>query len=373
MSVPFVAAGTGHRLILISTKTKREAGSGDFVCGTGLLSKRKGWWVLCDVSNYWMAEHEVSQAEFEQIMGTNPSSTKDPTLPVDQVTWSEAVAFCESLTQRDHKAGILPKDRIYRLPTLREWLTAAQPSGLNPPGGNVWHSENSSGKPYPITARRTRENGLQDLYGNVAEWTAPDPSAVKGWKHECELTARWLEAIYQQIDLQARKTENSWAHLLAVKATLRLPDDYLPIGQNMTPIEALANARDTLRSEGLGAGHPRILAIGAEIEHTRRDWAVPSDVTYQKAQSEYRINDEIRSTMREQMRKSSVEWEPDILADYFLARRGEDGSSCPSFETYLAIGGSVYDDPDTLLQRVVSGEMEDRTPGVGFRFVMADE
>jgi formylglycine-generating enzyme required for sulfatase activity len=57
---------------------------------------------------FWMGRYEVTQAEYLEVMGTNPSSHKgDLNLPVEYVTWDEAVAYCEALTERERQEGRL--------------------------------------------------------------------------------------------------------------------------------------------------------------------------------------------------------------------------------------------------------------------------
>ncbi len=65
-----------------------------------------------------MGVHEVTQAQYEQVMGKNPSHFKGATLPVEQVSYHDAVAFCKKLS-------VLPAEKAagceYRLPTQAEW------------------------------------------------------------------------------------------------------------------------------------------------------------------------------------------------------------------------------------------------------------
>src|SRR5690606_41150949 len=56
----------------------------------------------------WAGAHEVTQAEYERLGGSNPSYFKAPEHPVDSVTWFEAVRFCESLTAHEKTLGALP-------------------------------------------------------------------------------------------------------------------------------------------------------------------------------------------------------------------------------------------------------------------------
>ena len=127
---------------------------------------------------FHMAIHEVTQSEFQEVLGHNPSSTKAAHLPVDRVTRTEAASFCKVLTERDRAAGVLPKGKIYRLPTRREWLIAGIPSGLVRKGDSLeaiaWHQGNSAGLLHPVGAKEANAYGLHDMVGNAAEWTDYD-------------------------------------------------------------------------------------------------------------------------------------------------------------------------------------------------------
>jgi formylglycine-generating enzyme required for sulfatase activity len=70
---------------------------------------------------YWLGKYEVTQAEYEAVMGSNPSHFKGQRNPVETVSWNDAVAFCGKLTERERGAGRLPAGYEYRLPTEAEW------------------------------------------------------------------------------------------------------------------------------------------------------------------------------------------------------------------------------------------------------------
>ncbi|HEY5912273.1 MAG TPA: formylglycine-generating enzyme family protein, partial [Verrucomicrobiae bacterium] len=76
---------------------------------------------------FWMGKCEVTQAEYQKVMGNNPSAiTDDPTRPVERVSWFDAVEYCKKLTQLSEAAGWLPTNYIYRLPTEAEWEYACR-------------------------------------------------------------------------------------------------------------------------------------------------------------------------------------------------------------------------------------------------------
>lgn len=74
-----------------------------------------------------IVEQMVTQAEYQSVMSDNPSDfTGNPHRPVDQVTWFEAVQYCQRLTTNEQAAGRLPAGWVYRLPTEAEWKYACR-------------------------------------------------------------------------------------------------------------------------------------------------------------------------------------------------------------------------------------------------------
>ncbi|MBI3800777.1 MAG: SUMF1/EgtB/PvdO family nonheme iron enzyme [Deltaproteobacteria bacterium] len=122
---------------------------------------------------FYMGKDLVTQAQWEAVMGTNPSRfTDDPTLPVENVSWDDAQEFLRRLSE---KGGGEP----YRLPTEAEWEYAAragaatsycfgdEPSRLQE---YAWYGENSGGRTHPVGKLKPNAWGLYDVHGNVWEW-----------------------------------------------------------------------------------------------------------------------------------------------------------------------------------------------------------
>ena len=123
-----------------------------------------------------MGMHEVTQEQYQRVMGTNPSKFKGERNPVEQVGWTDAVAFCEKLST-------LPEERAtgfqYRLPTEAEWEygcragTVTEFSFGDDPAelsDYAWYEKNSGIKTHPVGEKRPNPAGLYDLHGNVYEW-----------------------------------------------------------------------------------------------------------------------------------------------------------------------------------------------------------
>jgi formylglycine-generating enzyme required for sulfatase activity len=73
------------------------------------------------VSGFYMSRYEVTQAEYEVVMGTNPGSFKDSKLPVEMVSWYDAVEYCNA---RSRKEGLMPAYKIRRSGDSRQKVTA---------------------------------------------------------------------------------------------------------------------------------------------------------------------------------------------------------------------------------------------------------
>lgn len=123
------------------------------------------------VRNFFIGRHEVTQAQWQAVMGSNPSNFVGDSLPVEQVSWDDAQQFCAMLSQI---TGLR-----FRLPTEAEWEYAARGGRMSKrhvfAGGNnrdnyVWYCVNSGGHTHPVGQLQPNELGLYDMCGNVAEW-----------------------------------------------------------------------------------------------------------------------------------------------------------------------------------------------------------
>jgi formylglycine-generating enzyme required for sulfatase activity len=126
---------------------------------------------MTNTDDFYIGKYEVTQAQWNAVMGGNPSHYKGDNLPVDNVSWNEAGEFIRKLNAATGKT--------YRLPMEKEWEYAARGGmksrGYNYSGSNdveevAWYVDNSELRPHPVGTKKTNELGIHDMSGNAWEW-----------------------------------------------------------------------------------------------------------------------------------------------------------------------------------------------------------
>ena len=122
-------------------------------------------------NDYYIGKYEVTQALWQTVMESNPSSFKGNNLPVEQVSWNDCQEFIGKLNSIT--------GRKFRLPTEAEWEYAArggkksrgyQYSGSSNISDVAWYNGNSGSKTHLVGTKQANELGLYDMCGNVLEW-----------------------------------------------------------------------------------------------------------------------------------------------------------------------------------------------------------
>jgi len=133
-----------------------------------------------------LGQYEVTQEQYEKLMGKTPSEFKGAQNPVEKVSWDEAVEFCRRLSE-------LPEEKaaghVYRLPTEAEWEYACRAGTTTAFSFGdsesdleeyAWYDENSEDTTHPVGQKKPNAWGLYDMHGNVWErcqdWHGKYPS-----------------------------------------------------------------------------------------------------------------------------------------------------------------------------------------------------
>ncbi|MGW3665076.1 formylglycine-generating enzyme family protein [Streptomyces sp. NPDC005141] len=145
---------------------------------------QRSWAV--ELAPYAIAEHPVTQGLYTEVTGLCPSGVRGDRLPVEGVSWWDAVRFCNALSRRDGLRPVyllgadgedIDRDASadgYRLPSEAEWENACRAGTTGPRYGPLdeiaWHRHNSGERMHEVGGKRPNSWGLHDMLGNVWEW-----------------------------------------------------------------------------------------------------------------------------------------------------------------------------------------------------------
>ena len=124
-------------------------------------------------NGFYLGKYEVTQEQYEKVMGINPSTYKDKNHPVDSVSWNDAVEFCEVLKKKEP----IPRGWEFSLPTEAQWEYACRAGtttrfswGDSLANGLANFKEFGRGKTNQVGSYKPNPWGFYDMHGNILEW-----------------------------------------------------------------------------------------------------------------------------------------------------------------------------------------------------------
>lgn len=124
-----------------------------------------GTFVKIPNQDFEICATQVTQAQWEGVMGSNPSHFKGENRPVEMVYWNDCQNFIALCNQNE-------KEHTYSLPTDAQWLSAFGEDFTTDKRvlDSAWCWENSGGQTHDVGTRSPNELGIYDMRGNVWEW-----------------------------------------------------------------------------------------------------------------------------------------------------------------------------------------------------------
>jgi len=142
--------------------------AGEFLMGDG-----SGAHQVTLTKPFYLGVHEVTQEQYEKVMGKNPSYFKGAANPVEGVSWDQAVEFCRKLSAKEEMTYHLPTEAQWeyacRAGTTTRWSSGDDEESLREYAWSLWSSDV---KTHFVGRRKPNAWGLHDMHGNVQEWCA---------------------------------------------------------------------------------------------------------------------------------------------------------------------------------------------------------
>jgi len=205
LDVPFDEPSTPRRVLALGPGCEMEL---IWVPERPATGQANGAWSIPE--GFWMGKHEVTQDQYEAIMGSNPSFYVHPQHPVERVGRKEALAFCERLTGKcEAELGGL----VFRLPSEDEWAFAHEPA--DEPLRAAWFPANSDGHSHPVGQKMPCPRWLYDIQGNVAEWCEHGQPRGGSWRSQgrSPSEATGFRVVLSTTDARRSVDPDGWTHL----------------------------------------------------------------------------------------------------------------------------------------------------------------
>ncbi len=157
MTMIYVAPGS----FMMGSPSTEEGRSGDETQHHVTLTK-----------GYWLGETEVTQAQWESVMGSNPSYFKGASRPVENVSWDD----CQEFIAKVNREARRQLGGEARLPTEAEWEYACRAGSKGSYAGTGelndmgWYDDNSESETHEVKGKKANAWGFYDMHGNVLEW-----------------------------------------------------------------------------------------------------------------------------------------------------------------------------------------------------------
>ena len=147
--------------------------------GTFMMGEKGNQYQVTLTEGFYLGKYEVTQAEWEQVMGNNPSHFKGADKPVEKVSFNDVVEFCNKLTEIEKKVGRLPEGMSYQLPSEAQWEYACRAgTSTNYSWGDeidvklANYQESGLKKTKAVGSYRPNPWGFYDMHGNISEFCA---------------------------------------------------------------------------------------------------------------------------------------------------------------------------------------------------------
>ncbi len=146
--------------------------AGEFMMGSEESVYEKPVHIVKISKPFYLGIYPVTQREWKEVMGSNPSGYHGDHLPVETISWDDAQEFIKKLNEKECS-------NKYRLPTEAEWEYAARAGTTtkysfgddeSKLGDYAWYNDNSGGKTNDVGQKKSNPWGLYDMHGNVNEW-----------------------------------------------------------------------------------------------------------------------------------------------------------------------------------------------------------